>query len=301
MDLIERACPLCSSRASTVLVSLRQEHFTKTNPTYRLDRVPLLEFDPGQEWPIVRCVECGFAYAPIVLDDAREAIVYNEIIDADKSRAKILSVGRKRGDLMRAYRLLSLVDSAEQLKLLDYGCGWGSLLRLAEGLGIRGIGFDATSWKTDWARRNGVTILASREEVAREAPFDLAVSTSVLEHLHDPREAVEWMAQVLRPGGVALIDCVVGAAATPESWGRIRASVAAGVPLPKEINPWEHLNYFTNDQLATMLGEYGFRPVEARGEWIAAEVGLRGAFDLVVRPRLGRTRPSWFGYWRLER
>lgn len=297
MALVERTCPLCGSESRAELVTLTQDDFTTVNATYRLDRVPGLGLDPAQRYPIVSCRDCGMAYSLYHLDDVTEARVYNEIIDAERSLAKVSSLGRKRGDLIRCLKLVDLVESGDPLKLVDYGCGWGTLLRVAQGLGIEAVGFDATSWKTDWARANGLRVYDEAADVERQAPFDLLVCTSVLEHLREPRRALEWMTTVLRPGAVALVDCVVGAVPSPEAWGRIRRQVDAREPIPKEINPWEHLNYFTPGNLTALMREYGFEPAQDPGEWVPGDFGLRGVLKLVVRPRLRRDRLA-FGYWR---
>jgi SAM-dependent methyltransferase len=299
MALVERTCPLCGSDSRTELVVLTQDDFTTVNATYRLDRVPDLGLDPEQRYPIVSCDDCGMAYSRYHLDDETEGRVYTEIIDAERSLAKVGSLGRKRGDLVRCLKLLELVDSPPPLTLVDYGCGWGTLLRVAQGLGIEAVGFDATSWKTDWARANGLRVYDEAADVERHAPFDLLVCTSVLEHLREPRRALEWMTTVARPGAVALVDCVVGAASSPEAWGRIRRQLEAGEPIPKEINPWEHLNYFTPAKLTELMREYGFEPAKDPGAWVPGAFGLRGVVELVVRPRLRRDRRA-FGFWRFQ-
>lgn len=118
---------------------LGAEQFTATNATYRLDRIDRLGLDANEEHPIVRCLDCGMAYSARALDEEREAILYNEIIDEERSRAKVLSAARKRGDLLRLLKLLSLVEDAGDLRLLDFGCEWGTLLAVAEGAGVEAV------------------------------------------------------------------------------------------------------------------------------------------------------------------
>ena len=206
------------------------------------------------------------------LDDKREGLVYNRILDNEASLQKVLTVGRRAGDLQRWLSLLTLVNKQKlgdpNLKVLDYGCGWGTFLQVAQGPGVSVVGFDATSWKMEWARKQGITIFNSEKELFNEGPFDICVSTSVLEHLRNPVAASQAMARLLKPGGYALISGVVTQAAFPWAWKKIRRDIALGRPLPKEINAWEHLNYFNFTNFANMLGKAGFVPVKRQLKWL---------------------------------
>lgn len=307
MSLVKRACPLCKADNYSIVVTLKQDHFTKNNPSYRVDRIPELDLDPDQLYPIGSCCQCGMVYTLYYLDDEREAIVYNRIIDPEVSRAKVLTVGRRMGDLKRWLNLLALVNDSKpaklDLKLVDYGCGWGTLLQVAQGPGVMAVGFDVTSWKVAWARKQGITICNSEEELLAKAPFDLCVSTSVLEHLRDPDEAVKTMARLLKPGGYALITCIVGDVANPSGWKNIRKRLARGLPIPKEINPWEHLNYFTHETLIKMLGASGFVPLKSPGGWVGGNNVALQCAEIILKKYLPLKWPKrWIsGYWQIKK
>ncbi len=301
MPLIERLCPVCSSSERSEVVILKQDHFTKNNPSYNLGKIPALGLSPEQEYPIVRCVECGLIYSLYHLDDEGEKIVYNEIIDSGISKRKVLTIGRRLGDLKRWHNLLSLTGKGGKdsiaIKLLDYGCGWGTFLQVAHGPGVTAIGFDVTSWKIEFARSNGATVCESEEELLKHAPFDLCLSTSVLEHLHHPGEAVKTISSLMKPGGFAYITCVIGDVYRDESWNDIKGALERNKPVPKEINPWEHLNYFTNETFLNLMTANDFMPVDGPEE---AGDGIKTCVKTALKRKFPflKNKHAVSGFWK---
>ncbi len=240
------------------------ENFITSNPTYRFDKLSEVNLDPLQPYPIVQCRKCSMIYSLFHLDDEYEAFVYNHIIDAERSAAKKLTISKRIKDLKKWIYLLSIIEKTKpgeiDLKVLDYGCGFGTLLLVARGPGVQVVGFDVTDWKVEWARQQGLTIYTSSSDLKNHAPFDILISTDVLEHLHSPRAVLAEMTSLLKPGGIALITCIIQAV-QENRWDEIRKLISLGRPIPKEINPWEHLNYFTIDSLSNILSEFGLFPI----------------------------------------
>lgn len=264
--LATRHCPICASANHDEVVTLRQNDFTASNPSYRLDRLSELGLDPRQTYPIVKCRKCEMIYSLHFLTGGSEALVYNRIIDPGISRKKILSISRRITDLRHWIDLLTLVNQSSpglvDLRVMDYGCGWGTLLLGARGPGVQPIGFDVTEWKIAWAREQGLTICTSFDELKKYAPFEIGITTDVLEHLQSPRDALREFTSLLKPGAVCLITCIQGEVSRYSDWKEIKNRLVQGKPLPKVINPWEHLNYFTAETLSSLLLEYGLSPVK---------------------------------------
>jgi trans-aconitate methyltransferase len=261
--ICKRTCPLCNSDHYTTILILQQDQFVKVNPSYRIERISELKLDSQQQYPIVHCTDCGMVYTHYKLDTENENLVYERIIDHDASRKKIMAVNRRRYDVGVWSGLLDRLQiyGTEHLdiKIVDYGCGWGTLLLAAEGPGVKAFGFDVTSWKINWAREQGLTIFDNEESLAQEAPFDAFYCTSVLEHLNHPREALQTLSKLLKQGACGYITAMIPFANSPDGWTELNKRISSGLPLQKEINPWEHLNYFTVDTFRTLLSETGFQ------------------------------------------
>ncbi len=120
--------------------------------------------------------------------DLREPEVEQEHFDAAKRHAE---------------GFFARLPAVEDRDVLELGCGYGGMLEALGERGARAVGLDPEERRVAFARERGLNAMAG---VAEDMPFppgsfDLVVSDSVLEHLHDIRQVLEESARVLRPGG----------------------------------------------------------------------------------------------------
>jgi SAM-dependent methyltransferase len=87
--------------------------------------------------------------------------------------------------------------------VLDLGCGHGGMLEALGERGARAVGLDPDESRVAFAQERGLrAVTGTAENMPFPAEsFDLIVSDSVLEHLHDIDRVLEEAARVLRPGG----------------------------------------------------------------------------------------------------
>lgn len=107
--------------------------------------------------------------------------------------------------------VLDKLDLAPGGRLLDIGCGWGSVLVAAARRGIRAIGVTLSEpqarWANDWIAREGLSDLAeARVMDYRQVPergFDAICSLGMMEHVgvRHYDEYFSTMFSLLRPGG----------------------------------------------------------------------------------------------------
>lgn len=91
--------------------------------------------------------------------------------------------------------LEQVLDARRGQVVLDYGCGDAARRKLVAGRGSRYVGIDPFSQSAD--------VVASGERLPfRDGSFDAVVSVAVFEHLLDPRDGIEEIGRVLKPGGV---------------------------------------------------------------------------------------------------
>jgi 2-polyprenyl-3-methyl-5-hydroxy-6-metoxy-1,4-benzoquinol methylase len=96
-------------------------------------------------------------------------------------------------------------------RVLDVGCGNGSLAREFARMGHRVTGVDMSEGGIEIARRNCPEgrfelLTADREVLANlgEEPFDLVMSVEVIEHLYDPKAFLEGCYLATTSGGMFL-------------------------------------------------------------------------------------------------
>jgi 2-polyprenyl-3-methyl-5-hydroxy-6-metoxy-1,4-benzoquinol methylase len=104
--------------------------------------------------------------------------------------------------VMRASKVLTVVERHPECRMLDIGCGWdANLLRSMEShikLGV-GIDFKAPQIQTERIKTSQHTL--ESELPFEDESFDVVTMLAVLEHLDHPVEIVREIRRVLVPGG----------------------------------------------------------------------------------------------------
>jgi 2-polyprenyl-3-methyl-5-hydroxy-6-metoxy-1,4-benzoquinol methylase len=153
-------------------------------------------------------------------------------------------------------------------RVLDVGCGNGYWAGPFLERGCNVVGIDPSPTGIDVARRTFpdarfecMEAGADLIERLEEDPFDLIVSSEVIEHLYDPHDYAAGCLNALRPGGLFVLS-------TPYH-GRLK-DIALAVSGKSEVHhdslrTGGHIKFFTNDTLETLLVRAGFQQVQFAG------------------------------------
>jgi SAM-dependent methyltransferase len=138
-------------------------------------------------------------------------------------------------------------------RLLDIGCGAGTVLEAARRAGWEAEGVEVSRPAVEHLRARGFAIFHGELAAARypENHFDVVIASEVIEHLADPRDLLREAARVLRPGGLLW-------ATTPHSRGASARALGIGW---STVCPPEHLHLFSRRGLKNLLREAGFSRV----------------------------------------
>jgi SAM-dependent methyltransferase len=186
---------------------------------------------------VVKCVTCGFNYLGVP--------------DADILAANIC--GDEQAE--RYARLQSAFDAAYfdwllrslrryGSRLLDVGCGNGTLLRAARDLGFTAEGFDPSPW----AQERGFKVYSKWPDVPGKS-YPVVSCLSTLEHVPHPMEFVSDVATRLTPGGIAYF--------TVPNYGGLES-----LGIPERLRPQDkpyHCNFFRAQDLRYIADKLGLR------------------------------------------
>lgn len=135
-------------------------------------------------------------------------------------------------------------------RMLDVGCGDGSVLKLANELewDTEGVDFDPAAVAN--ATRNGLSVRlgALKDQRYPENAFDLVLMSHVIEHVPEPLATLSEIRRVLRHGGMLVITTPNAA-----SWGHSHFG-----HYWRGLEPPRHLQIFNGHNLAALARRAGF-------------------------------------------
>jgi SAM-dependent methyltransferase len=138
--------------------------------------------------------------------------------------------------------------------LVDLGCWLGFLPAEARERGWRPVGVEPSAFASQFAReRLGLDVRTAGLFDADLPPqgFDAAVLGDVIEHLPRPGDALDRIAELLRPGGVVAMMLPDAGSRLARAMGRRWWSI---IPT--------HVHHFTRASMRTLLERHGWQVLE---------------------------------------
>ena len=151
-------CPLCASNSNRLLCEIPYsdqrlakfiERFYRGKVAYKSLR--------SASFRVVLCQQCEFIYQDSILDEKGMQTLYEDWIDHQQSLLKKQTAGTSlyrqyAGQIQTLAGLLK--QRSDQLRILDYGMGWGYWSRMAQAHGFDVIGFARSPELAELAREN---------------------------------------------------------------------------------------------------------------------------------------------------
>nr|WP_249808867.1 class I SAM-dependent methyltransferase [Bradyrhizobium sp. 174] len=162
--------------------------------------------------------------------------------------------------------LLGILDNlgrpAESLRLMDLGCGNGSVTELLRKRGHPVVGIDPSEDGIKAAKAKYPHLTVERgsayDELSKTyGKFDIVVSLEVVEHVYSPREYANTVYDLLVPGGIAIIS-------TPYHGYLKNLALAITGKWDRHFTAlWDHghIKFWSMPTLTTLLEEKGFRDI----------------------------------------
>jgi SAM-dependent methyltransferase len=223
---------------------------------------------PGRYIPgkVVRCSTCstlykrpddpGLALADLYLGGYEQQFAPEVVTAAETELSDILA------------RIIELRGRTG--RVLDIGCGPGHFIRLARDAGFEVYGAELNPALAEACRRaTGAHMFmggkALADAAATNLKFDVVSMLDLIEHLQDPRDLLETVRKLVRPGGLVAVftpnhaSLIVRMAWTlyTMSAGRLHGPV-------DEIFDSLHVTYFDLSGLTRLLSDCGYRILHTR-------------------------------------
>lgn len=162
------------------------------------------------------------------------------------SESRLLEAhGRRYGKLLKKF--------AAPGRLLDVGAAAGFILKGLRAEGWEGVGVEPNASMARHAREQlGINVVAAPfEDFAADEPFDAITVIQVMAHFVEPRVAVEHLFDLLKPGGIVIV----------ETWNVRSWSARIFGSGWHEYSPPSVLQWWSPQTLGALFSKCGFEPV----------------------------------------
>jgi SAM-dependent methyltransferase len=208
---------------------------------------------------LLRCRDCGHAFAPPGATDEDLAAIYTEIYFAGEEYHDYLADKEvaQRNFRSRLQVLKKFMDPARHRRLFEVGCAYGFFLEAAKDSFASVQGVDVSAAAVSYARNNlgldaTCSDLLQYDFAGRE--YDVACMWDTIEHLAHPDLFVAKIAEHMKTG--ALIAITTG------DFGSINARLRR--TKWRLMHPPSHAHYFSIASMTRLLDRFGFDAVYAR-------------------------------------
>lgn len=212
----------------------------------------------GRHHAIVKCRRCGLVYTNPRASSQETLEMYMKVEDPlyfEERQGRVITFER------HLRTLHDLTGPPNGRALLDIGAHIGVFVEVARRAGWKAIGIEPSHWSVEMAKQSGIELiegtLASSD--LPDNHFDVVTLWDVIEHLSDPRNELEHVFRVLKPGGWVVIH-------TMNIEGLFARLMGSQWPWLMEM----HLYYFSARTMRCMLEKIHFewKMSKAQGRYL---------------------------------
>jgi 2-polyprenyl-3-methyl-5-hydroxy-6-metoxy-1,4-benzoquinol methylase len=260
-------CPGCKSTNFTELYSCG---FTE-NPVkeylqnfYASQGELEFEYLQSAKFILDECLECGLVYHRQIPDEFLSEKLYEQWLDPEKEFQEYQLNRQLDYFAALAEEIMVLIDyfnrSPSQIKVFDFGMGWGNLPRMANAFGCEAYGNELSTSRENYASSYGVKPI--KWDQIPDYEFDYISTEQVFEHLPEPLETLAHLAKAMSPDGLIKISVPDGSTIKRNlqvlDWSAEKDSKYSLNP----VSPLEHLNCFNHGALIKLAEQVNLEMVK---------------------------------------
>jgi SAM-dependent methyltransferase len=259
----EAGCPVCGSQRESGRFAARDPHYG----------------NPGRWW-LRCCADCGSYYLDPMPSDAELLRMY------PPESYYAFRLASERPLRTRIRRLLGAAAETREpafeapASVLDFGCGAGDFLLKMKAAGWSCSGVEVSDAAVQVARSNGLRVEKGLAAYPSSS-FDYVRANHSLEHVSNPREVLEDMHRVLKPGGILFLGVPTNESQNARLFGQYWWYLGAPV----------HPVTFSTRGLLALIRRVGFEPTRVSTN---SDFGST-AGSLQIYLNRDSTRSSWQG------
>ena len=204
-------------------------------------------------YSIARCDHCTLLFQENVLNDSNMYLLYEEWISAEESlhKKQRAEISLFKGYILELENACQILNAKpHEIKVLEYGMGWGFWSNLAKTCNFNVTGVELSRDRIAFAQKNGVRVIEDISQLVDEK-FDYIYSNQVFEHIPNPRETLQQLASLLSEDGIIHIQ-------VPNGMGMEKELQSTAWNAKKDaLHPLEHINCFSRETLKILANQAG--------------------------------------------
>ncbi len=181
MNLAEKICYLCGA----------------TKYQYRPGKVR-----DDKSLKIVECLNCGLVFLSQI--ELPTDFYEQSRMHGGEPLPIELWLRETRKDDERRFRYLN--ETIINRDILDFGCGNGGFLKMAQSYARKVAGIEMEKRLHSYFKTNGLNIFQNIDALDKSERFDLITAFHVIEHLQDPAKTLQKLAEKLSVGGCLIVE-----------------------------------------------------------------------------------------------
>jgi 2-polyprenyl-3-methyl-5-hydroxy-6-metoxy-1,4-benzoquinol methylase len=164
-----------------------------------------------QNTHIVKCDQCKFHYISPRIDSAVLMDKIQKWSVEDTVDDERLRIAFDKNTLKLYKKFITKIKELHHLpgkKILDIGCSVGAFLHVAKEEGFDASGLELGKASADYAEKKQHTKVANKSIFDYEVPdnsYDIVSMLEVIEHLEHPKQAMDIINKLLKPGGLVFL------------------------------------------------------------------------------------------------
>ena len=259
-----RSCPLCGKRNANIIARMSARQIIESSAYYGNDSYQKLGVNGENKYGISRCSDCSFVFSSETPSEVFLDKLYSGGEKIDESVRIFARPERAAYAFGAMSRLLNAISTrcvpdekgvpAEAIRILDVGCAFGvaSLGLTRNHYPYEVFGIEWSQSTRDYLSEQGMRAFRTLNEIPPSTIFDGILLNDVLEHLPDPVTFVKQLRGFTHPDTVIWVN--VPNFIDWRSKEIIHMINSESIEIPKDMNPWEHLSYFSPRTLDTLMG-----------------------------------------------
>ena len=249
MLLERKICPICNSKNLKILENKVDDHtIIKFLENYYKKKLPD-EISNNYKYKILNCKKCTLKFQKFVCDEKTSLLLYEELINRDDSFNKKKNLSFK--DFQEYINDMNLISSlnkkkSKDIKILEFGSGWGFWSRLAKSLNYNIEGIEISESRINFSKDFKINTF---NQIDLNKEYDFIYSNQVFEHLTFPELEFSKLVKVLKRNSYLLIK-------VPSSFLHEEKEMIKKYAYKNVLFPLEHINLYNKKVFKFLAKKY---------------------------------------------